>query len=69
MRLFSNSSSRGSWDGGFSYLADERAMFVLLLFLITFILPHLGLVMQNWLLESPKENWKGQNSDTIDISA
>lgn len=50
-------------------MADERALFVLLLFLITFILSHLGLVMQNGLLESPEENWKGQNSDIIGISA
>lgn len=50
-------------------MADERVLFVLLLFLITFILPHLSLVMQNGLLESLEENWKGKNSDTIDISA
>lgn len=50
-------------------MADERALFVLLLFPITFILSHLGLVMQNGLLENPEENWKGQNSDIIDISA
>lgn len=69
MGLFSNSSLRGSWDGGVFYLADERALFVLLLFLITFILSHPGSVMQNGLLENPEENWKGQNSDAIDISA
>lgn len=50
-------------------MAAERALFVLLLFLITFILPHLGLVMQNGLLDSPEEKQKGQNSDAIDISA
>lgn len=57
------------WDEEVSYLADERALFVWLLFLITFILPHLGLVMQKGLLESPQENWKGQNSDTIGVRA
>lgn len=41
-------------------MADERALFVLLLFLITFTLSHLGLVMQNGLLESPEETGKAR---------
>lgn len=52
-------------------LAAERAAFVLLSFVITFILglPHLGSVMHGGLSRSLEDKWEGQRLDAVNTWA